>query len=142
MEQKYKNRRVALTMKRLPDTEYEVMHVIWENPSPITTTTIMDKLGNERGWAVPALISMLNRLQKKGFLTSEKNGKMRYYTPLVREFDYLEFVTKEFLNKYHKGSVERFMATLYDLRKISDEQLTLLLDFCRAHRNDAERFVP
>ena len=129
-------------MKRLPDTEYEVMHVIWENPSPITTTVIMDKLGNERGWAVPALISMLNRLQKKGFLSSEKNGKMRYYTPLVCEFDYLEFVTKEFLNKYHNGSVERFIATLFDLRDLTDERLQRLVDFCKAHRGDSDRFVP
>jgi predicted transcriptional regulator len=129
-------------MKRLPDTEYEVMHVIWENPSPITTTTIMDKLGNERGWAVPALISMLNRLQKKGFLTSEKNGKMRYYTPLIREFDYLEFVTKEFLQKYHKNSMEHFVSALCDLRKITDDQLAKLNDFVRAHRNDTERFIP
>ena len=129
-------------MKRLPDTEYEVMHVIWENPSPITTTTIMDKLGNERGWAVPALISMLNRLQKKGFLTSEKNGKMRYYTPLIREFDYLEFVTKEFLQKYHENSMEHFVSTLCDLRKITDDQLAKLNDFVRAHRNDTERFIP
>lgn len=129
-------------MKRLPDTEYEVMHVIWENPSPITTTVIMDKLGNERGWAVPALISMLNRLQKKGFLTSEKNGKMRYYTPLICEFDYLEFVTKEFLAKYHKNSMEHFVATLCDLRELTDEKLERLMDFVRAHRNDAERYIP
>lgn len=129
-------------MKRLPDTEYEVMHVIWENPSPITTTVIMEKLGNARGWAVPALISMLNRLQKKGFLESEKNGKMRYYTPLVREFDYLEFVTKEFLSKYHKDSVERFFATLYDLRELSEDQLEKLVVFCRSHRDDQERYIP
>ena len=71
-------------MKRLPDTEYDVMRVIWTNPSPITTTIIMEKLGNERGWAVPALITMLNRLNEKGFLYSEKKGKMRYYYPLIK----------------------------------------------------------
>ena len=31
-------------MKRLPDTEYDVMRVIWSNPSPITTTVMMEKL--------------------------------------------------------------------------------------------------
>ncbi len=129
-------------MKRLPDTEYEVMHVIWDNPSPITTTVIMDKLGKARGWAVPALISMLNRLQKKGFLASEKNGKMRYYSPLIREFDYLEFVTKEFLAKYHKDSLERFMATLYDLRELSDERLSQFIAFCKLHMGEPDRFVP
>ena len=45
-------------MKKLPDTEYDVMKVIWNNTPPITTTIIMDQLGNERGWPVPALISV------------------------------------------------------------------------------------
>ena len=71
-------------MKRLPDTEYDVMRVIWTNPSPITTTVIMEKLGRERGWAVPALITMLNRLNEKGFIYSERKGKCDTITRLSK----------------------------------------------------------
>ena len=35
-------------MKKLPETEYDVMKVIWNNTPPVTTTVIMDQLGNER----------------------------------------------------------------------------------------------
>ena len=61
-------------MKRLPDTEYDVMRVIWTNPSPITTTVIMEKLGHERGWAVPALITMLNRLKPSAGQTASQKS--------------------------------------------------------------------
>ena len=41
-------------MKKLPDTEFDVMKVVWDNTPPVTTTMIMDQLGTERGWPVPA----------------------------------------------------------------------------------------
>lgn len=129
-------------MKRLPDTEFDVMKVIWENPSPITTTEIMAKIGRERGWAVPALITMLNRLNEKGFLYSEKNGKMRYYYPLVKKHDYLEFVTNEFMERYHNGSFTRFFATLFDLRMVSDETLDSFVSWVKQHRQEFRRYIP
>ncbi len=129
-------------MKRLPDTEYDVMRVIWSNPSPITTTVMMEKIGKERGWAVPALITMLNRLHEKGFLYSEKKGKMRYYYPLIKKHDYLEFVTNEFIEKYHGGSFTSLFATLFDVRMVSDETLDTFVAWVKKHRQEFRRYLP
>ena len=107
-------------MKKLPDTEFDVMKVVWDNTPPVTTTMIMEQLGTERGWPVPALITMLTRLNEKGFVYSEKKGKMRYYYPLVKKSDYIEFITKEFMSKYHGDSFTSFYSTYYDVRMISD----------------------
>ena len=35
-------------MKKLPDTEYEVMKAVWDNTPPVTTTMIMEQIGNEQ----------------------------------------------------------------------------------------------
>ena len=129
-------------MKKLPDTEFDVMRVIWSNPSPITTPVIMEQLGKERGWAAPALITMLNRLNEKGFLYSEKKGKMRYYYPLVKKHDYLEFVTNEFIEKYHRGSFTSFFATLFDVRMVSDETLDSFVSWVKQHRREFRRYIP
>ena len=32
-------------MKKLPDTEFDVMKVVWDNTPPVTTTMIMEQLG-------------------------------------------------------------------------------------------------
>ena len=47
-------------MKKLPETEFDVMSAIWESTPPVTTTQIMEKIGKERGWAVPALAQWVN----------------------------------------------------------------------------------
>ena len=68
--------------KKLPDTEFEIMKVVWANKPPITTNMIMEALGNEREWKAPTVISLMLRLVEKGFLRTEKNGKERTYFPV------------------------------------------------------------
>ena len=129
-------------MKKLPDTEYDVMKVIWNNTPPVTTTQMMEQIGKEREWPVPALITMLTRLNEKGFIYSEKKGKMRYYYPLIKKQDYIEFITREFMNKYHDGSFTSFFATFYDLRMVSDDTLTAFVEWVKKRRSEFHRYYP
>ena len=68
-------------MKKLPDAEFDIMQVVWANEPPITTNTVMEQLGNERGWKAQTVISLMLRLVERGFLRTEKNGKERTYFP-------------------------------------------------------------
>ena len=88
-------------LKKLPDTEFEIMKVVWANEPPITTNTVMEQLGGERGWKAQTVISLMLRLVKKGFLRTEKDGKERTYFPLVGKEDYLEFETGNFMKLHH-----------------------------------------
>lgn len=129
-------------VKKLSETEFDIMKVIWDNPAPVTTTLIMQKIGNERSWQVPALITMLNRLNDKGFIYSDKNGKMRNYYPLIKKQDYLEFITKEFMARYHDDSFVGFFATYYDLRMVSDETLMAFVEWVKKRRAEFRRYYP
>lgn len=62
-------------MKKLPDTEFEIMKVVWANEPPITTNMVMEQLGNERKWKAPTVISLMLRLVGKGFLRTEKTER-------------------------------------------------------------------
>ena len=57
-------------IKRLPDSEFEVMKVIWSNEPPITTLQIMEKLDSGKDWKPQTVLTMLVRLIEKGFLIS------------------------------------------------------------------------
>ena len=116
------------------------MKVVWDNTPPITTTVIMEQLGNERGWPVPALITMLSRLNEKGFIYSEKKGKMRYYYPLIKKEDYIEFITKDFMQRYHNDNFASFYSSFYDIRMVSDEMLDKFVGWVRQHRGEFRRF--
>ena len=116
------------------------MKVVWDNTPPVTTTMIMEQLGAERGWPVPALITMLTRLSEKGFVYSEKKGKMRYYYPLIKKSDYIEFITKDFMTKYHSDSFTSFYSTYYDVRMISDEALDAFVAWVKRRRGEFRRY--
>ena len=68
---------------RLPDTELEIMKAIWEKGETLSTSEVKALLERQRPWNVSALQTLLNRLIDRGFLESYKEGKNRFYTPLV-----------------------------------------------------------
>ena len=37
-------------LKKLPDAEFDVMKVIWDNEPPVTTTSVREQLGKEKEW--------------------------------------------------------------------------------------------
>ena len=75
--------------QKLPDTELKVMQAIWHIEPPASTSAVREELQKERPWNLSALQTLLGRLVRRGFLQTEKQGKSRYYTPLVTEEDYL-----------------------------------------------------
>ncbi|SHK83825.1 Predicted transcriptional regulator [Anaerocolumna jejuensis DSM 15929] len=121
-------------MKKLPDTEFEIMKVVWANKPPITTNMVMEQLGNERGWKAPTVISLMLRLVEKGFLRTEKNGKERIYFPLVGKEDYLEFETGNFMKQYHENSFLSLVNTLYDGKKLNDSDIDELMKWVKERR--------
>ena len=112
-----------MIMKTLPDAEFEVMKIIWNNEVPITTSTIMQNLQHEKSWKVQTLITLLNRLVSRGFLKTEKPSKERTYFPLVTEEEYLQYETKDFITRFHKNSITSVVATLAESRQLTEDDL-------------------
>jgi len=110
-------------LKRLPDSEFEIMKVIWRSPSPITTMQIVDKLAKEKKWKPQTVLTMLVRLVEKEFLTSGKNGRERNYTPVISEIDYMQVETGDFMSRYRGNSVGSLIKTMYDGKDITDSDL-------------------
>ena len=117
---------------RLPDTELEIMKVIWESGETLSTSEVKNLLERQRPWNVSALQTLLNRLIDRGFLESYKEGKNRFYTPLIAEMDYLAVENKAFLEKVNDRSVTKLVASLFDSKSISEEDLDELAAFIRS----------
>ncbi len=60
------------SMKRLPDSELEIMMIIWELDKPVTRAEIEEKMAPGRKLSPTTILSFLSRLQEKGFLAMEK----------------------------------------------------------------------
>ena len=113
-------------LTRLPETEFEVMSVVWRNIPPVTTTTLMNQLGNEKGWKLQTLVTLLNRLAERGFLRSEKLGKERTYYTSVKQEDYIQYETALFVERYHDNSLFQLVNAFSGNNKLSEEEINEL----------------
>ena len=68
---------------------------------------------------------------------SYKEGKNRFYTPLVAEKEYLAVENKAFLEKVNNHSVTKLVASLYDSHSITEEDLDELAAFIRSKTGGA-----
>ena len=102
------------TIKKLPDTEFEVMQAIWRSPIPATRANIEMLLKETHPMALTTLLTILTRLSDKKFIRIEKEGRTSRYYPLVAEQDYLAAQGKRFFNKLCGGNLETFATALCD----------------------------
>ena len=114
---------VMKPLKRLPDAELEIMRVIWQNTSPISTNQIIALLGSGKTRKPQTVLTLLARLIEKGYLQSEKIGKERVYSPIISYEVYLSTETESFLDRIHGNSVLSLINTLYDGKELSEEEI-------------------
>lgn len=117
---------------KLPDAEYDVMEAIWEGAPPLNTAYLMQKVGNQKGWKAPTLISFLVRLEDRGFIASYKNGKERYYIPIALREEYIHTVTDNFIRQYHGGSFVSVMNSFFMGRNLSEDDIDALLEWLKS----------
>lgn len=109
-------------LKRLPDSELEIMMIIWEAKEPVSSAYLMERLEGDKNWATTTVLNFLARLADRGFLKVEKQGRINIYSPLVQEKDYIEAESRSFLERLHKSSLKSFVAALYDGNTISSRE--------------------
>ena len=121
-------------MKRLPDAEFEVMKIVWQNDPPVTANIVMEQLGKKKKWKTQTVISLMLRLVERGFLRTEKAGRERLYYPVVSREEYLKFETGNFIKQYHDNSLLNLVNTLYDDDALTDRDISELLQWIKERR--------
>ena len=116
-------------MKKLPDTELELMMIIWNADGPITRMEIERHMDKDRKILCNSVLSFLSRLEKKGFVKREKRGKINYYSAIIAKEPYLKETGRNFLKKMFQGSLANFAAALYDNEEMNQDEINELLDF-------------
>ena len=117
--------------KKLPDAEFDVMNAIWNATPPVNTSYLMEKVGHSKGWKAPTLISFLVRLEERGYISSTKHGKERFYMPVAERARYMQCITEQFVEHYHNGSFVELMDTLYHQRILSENDIDELLEWLK-----------
>ena len=117
------------TIRRLPDTELEVMQALWACDTPVPRAQLEERLAQTHRMATTTLLTLLSRLSEKGFVRVDKEGRKSLYAPLVTREDYLAAQSRSFIQKLCGGSLSTFASALCDsgLSKEELEELRELL---------------
>lgn len=118
-----------MEIKKLPDAEFELMKIIWQNPSPISTNQIIEHMNEEDRRTPQTVLTLLTRLIERGFLKSERVGRERIYSPLISQAEYLTFESGRFVRRYHENSFISLVNTLYEGHQLTGKDIQEIRDW-------------
>ncbi len=117
------------TPNRLPDSELDIMLVLWNNDPPMSRMEIEKIINIKKALAPTTILSLLTRLEKKNYVSVKKEGKTNLYTPLVSQKEYQKNESRTVLEKLYGNSLKQFVASLYQGKKMDKEDIRELSDF-------------
>lgn len=117
------------TISRLPDSELDIMLVLWKYEPPMSRSEIERVVNEKKALAPTTILSLLTRLEKKNFVSVTKQGKINLYTPLISQEEYQQNESKSVLEKLYGNSLKRFVASLYQGKKMDEDDIKELHDF-------------
>lgn len=112
---------------KLPDSELYIMQTIWSTKTPVGTGKIVELINQSKDWSRSTIQVLLTRLEERGFIKMEKNGRLKYYSPIIKEEEYLSRETKSFLKHFYNNSYKKLIASLVQDTSLSEEDYDELL---------------
>lgn len=118
----------------LGDLEAAVMEVLWRKPGQ-TVNEVEERMQQQRGGrAHTTVLTTLDRLYRKDYLTREKQGKAFVYAPRYSRAEFEHGVAQEVLGALLGQFTEPTISAFVDLIGDSNERLDRLEEMIREKR--------
>ena len=114
----------------LTNSEWYVLDCLWER-SPMTVMELVAALGDRPGWAKSTTITTLRRMEDKGLVHCNLEGRTKHYTPAVSRDQAARRETRSFLDKVYRGSVGLMMSALAEDQALSKAEIDELYEILR-----------
>lgn len=118
-------------MKPLGELEAVVMERLWTTSAPVTVRDVQDELAPERPLAYTTVMTVMDHLFCKGYVTREKQGKAYRYSPTYSRDEHAAELLKQAL----ASSSDRGAALVRFIGDLAPEDVAQL----RAALSDQER---
>ena len=112
-------------LKALGSTEIEILRYLGDHP-PLSVGEVAEHFAQTTGQARTTILTIMERLRKKGYLSRKQVLGVYHYSPKVLKHDLLRGLVKTFVDKTLAGSVSPFVAYLSESGPISEEDLDQL----------------
>ena len=108
---------------QISEAELEVMKLLWKNEK-MTSPEIVEELLKTSEWKDKTILTLINRLVKKGAVNAEKqSGKAFLYSANINEDEYKQEQSNSLINKLFNGSISLMMSNFVKSNNISNEDI-------------------
>ena len=114
----------------LTNSEWYVMDCLWER-APRTVMELVAALGERLGWAKSTTITTLRRMEDKGLVRCEVEGRTRHYFPAVEREGAVLRATRSFLDKVYRGSVGLMVSAMAQDKALTKAEIEELYDILK-----------
>jgi predicted transcriptional regulator len=118
--------------------EAEVMQILWQRPGQ-AVSEVETQLRRKREIARTTVLTTLDRMHNKGYLTREKQGKAFVYSPRYSREDFEREMAQEVLGALLGGIGEPVLSTFVELVGEDDSNLDRLEELIKAQREGKKR---
>ncbi|WP_227453420.1 BlaI/MecI/CopY family transcriptional regulator [Clostridioides sp. ES-S-0108-01] len=119
-------------IQKIPPAELKIMKFIWETDYEMSSKNIMYAMENKYNWKQTTTLTLLSRLVKRKFLSTEKIDRYTHYKIIIEYREYLNYVTKDFVRNMHNNSAESVFLSLYEDNILSKEEFEYLIEIANA----------
>jgi len=110
---------------KLAPVELMLMKAVWRL-GEASVQQVRDAVAEERELAYTTVLTMLRKLEQKGFLTHEEVDRRYVYRPLVAEQEVTRSMLRDLLNRAFDGSRELLLTRLFELGRLDEKELNAL----------------
>lgn len=114
----------------LTTSEWYVLDCLWEH-TPRTVMELVAVLGDKVGWAKSTTITILRRMEDKGLIRAEIQGRGKHYFPCVDRQSSAKAETRSFLNRVYQGSVGLMVSAMAQEKDLTREEIDALYEILR-----------
>lgn len=97
----------------------------------MTVMELVSALHEKVGWAKSTTITTLRRMEDKGLLHCQVEGRTKHYAPAVARQSAARRETRSFLDRVYQGSVGLMLSSLVRDEALSREELDQLYEILR-----------
>jgi BlaI family penicillinase repressor len=117
----------------LTDLENEVMRAVW-NGETCTVEAVHDVVSRKRDLKETTTRTLLRRLEKKGYLTHESDGRAYTYRAVEPARSLAARAVRQIIDRFCEGSLEELVSGMVEAKVMKKGDLELLERFVRNQR--------
>ena len=120
----------------LNHSEWQVMEQLWQ--SPHTLMELVSLLGDTVGWSKSTVATMVRRMEEKGIIRYEEQGRTKLFYPALSREDVAEHETQSLLQRAYNGSLGLLVSTMAQRNALTKADIDELYEILRKAEEGAQ----